>query len=465
MNNFRFIKCWKLSNYGKKLALYVFLGFFLFNFFQTGIHADSWVYKSNMPTKRAFTACSILNGKIYVIGGCIEFAFPTDVVEAYDPITDTWSVKAPMLTKRTYAAASSFNGKMYVFGGYTANPPTPSTYTSSVEEYDPLTNTWTYKSSMPGPRAGHASSEINGKIYIAGGSIWIHKYNNLWEYDPLNDTWTVKANMPTTRTHMSSAVIDGKMYVPGGVIVSTGLKAMEAFDPSTNTWEIKSDLITGRWYPATAAVNGKIYVIGGMVGSGSVTDKVEEYDPLTDIWIKKTSLPEIMFNFIDSAATYNGKIYIFGGATPSTPYTDTVLEYTPDSIVKPISIDIKPQSCPNPINVKSKGVLPVAILGTEYFDVTTIDPTSIQLAGINPIRSSIEDVSTPAMNNNEVCNCTIALGDGFDDLVLKFDTQEIVGVLGQVTDGEEIVLTLNGELSDGTYIEGKDCIIVISKGK
>ena len=34
-----------------------------------------------------------------------------------------------------------------------------------------------------------------------------------------------------------------------------------------------------------------------------------------------------------------------------------------------VPIDIKPQSCPNPLNVNSKGVLPVAILGTDTFDV------------------------------------------------------------------------------------------------
>jgi hypothetical protein len=50
-------------------------------------------------------------------------------------------------------------------------------------------------------------------------------------------------------------------------------------------------------------------------------------------------------------------------------------------------------------------------------------------------------------------------------LTLKFDTREIAAVLGEVTDGEVLELTLTGELTDGTPIEGKDCIIVISKGK
>ena len=39
-----------------------------------------------------------------------------------------------------------------------------------------------------------------------------------------------------------------------------------------------------------------------------------------------------------------------------------------------VPIDIKPGSCPNPINVKSKGVLPVAVVGNSSFDVTQVDP-------------------------------------------------------------------------------------------
>jgi len=42
-----------------------------------------------------------------------------------------------------------------------------------------------------------------------------------------------------------------------------------------------------------------------------------------------------------------------------------------------VTIDIKPGGCPNKLDVKSKGMLPVAILGTEDFDVFTIDVASI----------------------------------------------------------------------------------------
>ena len=123
-----------------------------------------------------------------------------------------------------------------------------------------------------------------------------------------------------------------------------------------------------------------------------------------------------------------------------------------------VLIDIKPGSCPNPLNVESKGVLPVAILGSADFDVHDIDVASIRLADVAPIRSSLEDVATPV--DGDECECTTEAGDGIDDLTLKFKTQEIISALGEVVNGETLVLTLTGELLDGTPIEGADCIRV-----
>jgi hypothetical protein len=127
-----------------------------------------------------------------------------------------------------------------------------------------------------------------------------------------------------------------------------------------------------------------------------------------------------------------------------------------------ISIDIKPGSCPNPLNVKSKGVLPVAVLGSSDFNVTEVDFSTIELEGVTPIRCSIEDVSSPANSPND---CIPDGPDGYDDLCLKFDTQEIVNAISPVEDGQEVTLTLTGNLNDGTPIEGKDKVLIIAKGK
>jgi len=138
-----------------------------------------------------------------------------------------------------------------------------------------------------------------------------------------------------------------------------------------------------------------------------------------------------------------------------------------------IKLDIKPQSCPNPLNVKSKGVLPVAILGTAYFDVTQVDPSTILLEGkVVPLRWSFEDVAAPSgdlidVNDPDCSLCSDEGPDGYPDLVLKFDTQAVVDAdaISDAEDGECVILTLTGKLDDDTFIMGKDVVRILKKGK
>ncbi|MFC1572684.1 right-handed parallel beta-helix repeat-containing protein [Candidatus Eisenbacteria bacterium] len=123
-------------------------------------------------------------------------------------------------------------------------------------------------------------------------------------------------------------------------------------------------------------------------------------------------------------------------------------------------VDVKPGSCPNSVNLKSKGVTPMAIVGAVDFDVHEIDISSMLLEGtVAPTRFNYEDVSTPIVASGE-CECVAEGPDGFEDLTLKFRTQDLKDALGPVQIGEEVVLTLTGTLLNGTPFEGTDCIVV-----
>jgi hypothetical protein len=138
----------------------------------------------------------------------------------------------------------------------------------------------------------------------------------------------------------------------------------------------------------------------------------------------------------------------------------------------PVYVDIKPASWPNPLNLKEKGVLPVAVCGTEDFDVTTIDPETIQLTlegvpeGVSPLRWSYEDVATPY--EGEPCSGHDLDGDGYLDLTLKFKAQEVIQTLGldAFSDGDVVILMLTGNIKaefDGTPIQGQDCVRILKK--
>ncbi|HYS06915.1 MAG TPA: hypothetical protein VEW47_17175 [Candidatus Dormibacteraeota bacterium] len=127
-----------------------------------------------------------------------------------------------------------------------------------------------------------------------------------------------------------------------------------------------------------------------------------------------------------------------------------------------VPLDIKPSSCPNLLNLGSRGVLPAAILGTDAVDAHDIDPASIRLVGVAPLRTDFEDVGAPGTGEP----CTASGPDGLLDLALKFDTRQLVAAITSAlgrppADREVLTLSLSGQLKDGTPIEGTDVVIAL----
>jgi hypothetical protein len=157
--------------------------------------------------------------------------------------------------------------------------------------------------------------------------------------------------------------------------------------------------------------------------------------------------------------------YSIPGADAADGVCKNICPIFSDPIVCPLEVpfDIKPTSCPNPLNTRSNGVLPVAILGTGDFDVNDVDPASITLEGVSPLRWSYEDVTTPYAGMDE-CDCTEDGPDGEMDLTFKFDRQAVIAALGAVTDGEYRPLLMAGALYDGYPIYGEDCVWIKDRG-
>jgi hypothetical protein len=134
-----------------------------------------------------------------------------------------------------------------------------------------------------------------------------------------------------------------------------------------------------------------------------------------------------------------------------------------DPQVTELTLVIKPGGCPNPLNPKSKGVTPMALLGSDGMDIDNIDVSSIEINGVSPIRSNRDDVGGPAREAAEDCECAEGDYDGIFDLTLKFSTQEIVATLGAVSRGDVVELTLTGTLNDGTAFEASECVVIVGK--
>jgi hypothetical protein len=147
---------------------------------------------------------------------------------------------------------------------------------------------------------------------------------------------------------------------------------------------------------------------------------------------------------------------------PTTDWLGAISELQAFGVCFQIDVDIKPESCPNPLQVGAHGVLPVAILGTADFDVMEIDPETVLLAGLPPLRWSREDISTPyAYLPFDAFDCTEEGPDGYTDLSLKFDHEAVVAALGDVNDRDVLALSLTAKLLDETTVEGVDVILVV----
>ena len=98
----------------------------------------------------------------------------------------------------------------------------------------------------------------------------------------------------------------------------------------------------------------------------------------------------------------------------------------------------------------------MAILGSQGFDVSQIDTSTLQLECVSPVSTALDDVGTPHFDS--ACGCTEDGADGHMDLTLKFKTSDIAAILSNDAEQE---LKLTGKLLDGTSIEGSDCIKVV----
>jgi len=202
-----------------------------------------WTQKADMPTARVIPSASVVDGKIYVIGGAIydgwrAISLPT--VEVYTPETNKWTEKPDMPAPRTALSNSVVDGKIYAIGGWNG------VELSTVEEYDPKTGRWTKKADMPTARSFVSTSVVDGKIYAIGGSANINTVlPTVEEYDPATDTWTKKKDMPGARDCHSTSVVNGKIYVIGGVqawqLPLVPLSTVEEYTPEGWPFPVSSE--------------------------------------------------------------------------------------------------------------------------------------------------------------------------------------------------------------------------------
>ena len=267
----------------KKLSMGIVVIILLFTQIES-FAGEDWEVITQLPTKRWEFSTAVVDDKVYIIGGSLwdnkAGPFGLSTVEIYDPQTNTWQRGADMPTLRTNAKAAVVNGTIDILGRYNSKDRFLQNWKMAdrVEAYDPLTDTWTPKKEMPISRFYFGLGVVGGKVYLIGGTTGLgdgqeQRIDRLDIYDPATDTWAKGPKMPTRRD-------------PGGVVV----------------------------------VGTRIYVIGGegwplpqQWGAGEFLGSIEEYDPINRQWRKKKDMLEVKNWF--SSTVVRDDIYLIGGYT------------------------------------------------------------------------------------------------------------------------------------------------------
>jgi len=216
-------------------------------------------------------------------------------------IENQWSTVSPMLTERGDHGIAEINGEIYVIGGYNENG-----NLANNEVYNIFSDTWSTKMDMPTPRSSFSIFVYQNKIYCTGGitgDIDNQQLTGLTEvYDPLTDTWESKSSMPTPRADLSANVVDNAVYLIGGKQIQgidlyyqeVGIN--EVYFPDNDSWTNKSPMFIPVFGYASAVVEGRIFILGGARQfeegeSGTPVRFNQMYDPKIDAWRNLAAMP------------------------------------------------------------------------------------------------------------------------------------------------------------------------------
>jgi uncharacterized delta-60 repeat protein len=276
--------------------------------------------------------------------------------------------------------------------------------------------------------ANSVALQSDGKIVAAGGGaerFVLARYNADGSLDPgfgVGGRATVQFFGENIETANALAIQQN------GKIVAAG-QAFSDFDPSYAIARFNSDgTLDGSF-----GSGGKVTTDFGSPGDVGVLCPSGRKDCSND-------------DATGVAIQTDGNIVAVGGGGACTPSCEwTLARYLGDPAVTKVTIDIKPGSTINPIHLTANGLIPVAILTTDSFDATTVDPSTVCFGDSgHPSRRDCTAASGG--------HITDVNGDGRPDLILQYEVAQ-TGI-----DSGDATACLTGKTFGGVSIEGCDLI-------
>lgn len=344
-----------------------------------GVYGDTygpWKKLDNMSEARTMHVA-------FVVGDRILHAAGTHIANGFirndgnqmwlDPATGGWEfdttdslpIVGPIEAQLTSATTFAYDGTYYAIGRSVNRS------AAQVFEYDPNTifgfgSHWRYRTDIV------LNWDIRDQYgALVGSKVYYPTVGFAVDMDggAITSIASIKALLGYIYPRSCTAEVDGLIYLLGvGDLWVSGATCVKTYiyDPETDTLSSGADCPQPLWGATSVVLDGKIHVIGGAVGNQSFifSDRHLVYDPATNTWTTKASLPPVLYisdgsvqfgNTYNSspgraglsAVAYDGKIYLAGGygfipfeggsitgANVSTPYIQSyiklTLEYDPN---------------------------------------------------------------------------------------------------------------------------------------
>jgi len=271
------------------------------------IYTDHWSVGSDMPTARSEMTSTLLDGKIYVIGG-IKFLGSTDKVEAYDIKKDSWETLPNLPKKLNHIGIASDGKKVFVSGGFLNMRQTD--FVKTLYAYDINEKTWNPLADMPNTRGAHFMICRNDQLHVIGG----RQHREIWTYTIASDSWNKNsiAPIPELRDHINVLQDNRHLYIVGGRQMGEVKTDCWKYDFQTDQWTSFAQIPTPRGGQTATILNNQIHIIGGEDLITSTTfGEYNIYDLITNTWQTKDDLPTPRHGL--TSEIYEGRWYIIGG--------------------------------------------------------------------------------------------------------------------------------------------------------
>ncbi|XP_054478161.1 kelch-like protein 38 [Anoplopoma fimbria] len=257
--------------------------------------SETWQMLAKLPIRLYKASYVALHSVLYVIGGLTTNTKNYQVsttVYTLSLKTNQWRTAEPMLTPRFAHQSVSYLHFIFVLGGFGPDR----RLTDSAERYNSMFNQWEAMAPMPEAVLHPAVAAFNQRIYVFGGEDAMQKPVRIIQvYHIARNMWSTMENRTVKNVSAPAVVVDDKIYIIGGYT-----RRMIAYDTKANRFIKCANLKERMMHHSATALNGKIYVTGGRHINGhdviEDSDNVECYDPKTDTWISKGTLPFKLFD-------------------------------------------------------------------------------------------------------------------------------------------------------------------------